>query len=105
MVNINITINIILYHKHAFIYVQKQLNLRYIVNLFIIIVGNPRWNSSTTYHIKSRRSQHLVSNKGLVHENLLFMFPEILYLSSLILQVVLSTREIRISSNQLYMAL
>ena len=85
----HITINIILYHKHAFIYVQKQLNLRYIVNLFIIIVGNPRWNSSTTYHIKSRRSQHLVSNKGLIYENLLSMFPDILYLSSLILQVVL----------------
>ena len=44
--------------------------------MFIIIVGNPRWNSSTTYHIKSRRNQQWVSNDGLVYEYLLSMFPE-----------------------------
>ena len=63
--------SVLFFFKHAFIYEQKQLKLRYINNLFIIIVGNLRLDSSTTYQIKSRRNKQWVCKDGLVYKYLL----------------------------------
>ena len=46
----------VLFFLHSFIYVQKQLNLKYMSILFIIIVIFRRFNLSTSYHIKGKRS-------------------------------------------------